>query len=248
MEVRELAVPGAFEFTPRVFPDDRGLFVCPFEEESFVKAVGHPLRLAQTNHSKSRRGVLRGMHFADVPPGQAKYVYCPQGALLDVVVDIRVGSPTFGTWDAVRLDPVDFRAVYVPEGVGARDAGARGRHGDLVPLLDRLQPRARARHRPARPRARPALAGGDRAAPVGQGPRAPRRWRPPRRAACCRPTPTARPTTSGYAPRSRRGRGQTRQRITPCTGGRPELARVGRRELVVADDEPARPPPAGPRA
>lgn len=118
MEVRELAVPDAFEFTPRVFPDGRGLFVCPFEEESFLKAVGHPLRLAQTNHSGSRRGVIRGMHFADVPPGQAKYVYCPQGALLDVVVDIRVGSPTFGTWDAVRLDPVDFRAVYIPEGVG----------------------------------------------------------------------------------------------------------------------------------
>jgi 5-epimerase len=117
MEVRELAVPGTFEFTPRVFPDDRGLFVCPFEEESFLKAVGHPLRLAQTNHSRSRRGVVRGMHFADVPPGQAKYVYCPQGALLDVVLDIRVGSPTFGAWDTVRLDPVEFRAVYVPEGV-----------------------------------------------------------------------------------------------------------------------------------
>jgi dTDP-4-dehydrorhamnose 3,5-epimerase len=117
MEVRELAVPGAFEFTPRVFPDDRGLFVCPFEEEAFLKAVGHPLQLAQTNHSRSRRGVVRGMHFADVPPGQAKYVHCPRGALLDVVLDIRVGSPTFGAWDAVRLDPVEFRAVYVPEGV-----------------------------------------------------------------------------------------------------------------------------------
>lgn len=118
MDVRELAVPGAFEFTPRVFPDDRGLFVCPFQEEDFVKAVGHPLRLAQTNHSRSRRGVIRGMHFADVPPGQGKYVYCPQGALLDVVVDIRVGSPTFGAIDVVRLDPVDFRAVYVAEGLG----------------------------------------------------------------------------------------------------------------------------------
>jgi 5-epimerase len=117
MQVRELAVTGAFEFTPRVFPDDRGLFVCPFEEESFVKAVGHPLRLAQTNHSRSRRGVIRGMHFTDVPPSQAKYVHCPQGALLDIVLDVRVGSPTFGRWDAVRLDPVDFRAVYVPEGL-----------------------------------------------------------------------------------------------------------------------------------
>lgn len=117
MRVRELAVPGVFEFTPRVFPDDRGLFVCPYQEEDFVKAVGHSLRLAQTNHSTSRRGVIRGMHFADVPPGQGKYVYCPQGALLDVVVDIRVGSPTFGAVDVVRLDPIEFRAVYVPEGI-----------------------------------------------------------------------------------------------------------------------------------
>lgn len=117
MDVRELAVPGAFEFTPRVFPDDRGLFVCPYLEEPFVKAVGHPLRIAQTNHSRSRRGTIRGLHFADVPPSQAKYVYCPQGALLDVVVDIRVGSPAFGRFDAVRLDPVEFRAVYVPEGL-----------------------------------------------------------------------------------------------------------------------------------
>lgn len=118
MDVRELAVPGAFEFTPKTFPDDRGVFVSPYQEEAFVKAVGHPLRLAQTNHSRSRRGSVRGLHFADVPPGQAKYVYCASGALLDVVVDIRTGSPTFGAWDAVRLDPVDFRAVYVPEGFG----------------------------------------------------------------------------------------------------------------------------------
>lgn len=118
MDVRELAVPGAFEFTPRVFPDDRGLFVCPYQEEDFVKAVGHPLRVAQTNHSRSRRGTIRGLHFADVPPGQGKYVYCPQGALLDVAVDIRVGSPTFGAVDAVRLDAVGFRAVYLSEGIG----------------------------------------------------------------------------------------------------------------------------------
>ena len=117
MDVRELAVPGAFEFTPRVFPDDRGLFVSPFSEDAFLKAVGHSLPLAQTNHSRSRRGVVRGLHYSDVPPGQAKYVYCPRGALFDVVVDIRVGSPTFGAWDAVRLDDVEFRAVYVPEGL-----------------------------------------------------------------------------------------------------------------------------------
>ncbi|MGQ0842136.1 dTDP-4-dehydrorhamnose 3,5-epimerase family protein [Actinokineospora sp.] len=118
MHVRELNVPDAFEFTPRKFHDNRGVFVSPFQGEAFVKTVGHAFVVAQTNHSLSRRGSLRGLHFADVPPGQAKYVYCPQGALLDVVVDIRVGSPTFGVWDSVRLDPVDFRAVYVPEGIG----------------------------------------------------------------------------------------------------------------------------------
>jgi len=76
------------------------------------------MRVAQTNHSVSRRGALRGVHFADVPPGQAKYIYCPRGALLDVVIDIRVGSPTFGKSDAVILDSTDFRALYVAEGLG----------------------------------------------------------------------------------------------------------------------------------
>lgn len=116
--MREFAVRDVFEFTPRVFPDARGEFVAPFQEEPFVKAVGHPLRLAQQNHSKSRRGTIRGLHYADVPPGQAKYVYCPRGSLLDLVVDIRVGSPTFGAWDATVLDPSTFRAVYIPEGIG----------------------------------------------------------------------------------------------------------------------------------
>src|SRR5262249_18980478 len=62
--------------------------------------------------------VVRGIHFADVPPGQAKYVTCVRGALLDVIVDIRVGSPTFGRWEAVRLDDVDRKCVYVAEGLG----------------------------------------------------------------------------------------------------------------------------------
>nr|BFE85720.1 hypothetical protein GCM10020093_083210 [Planobispora longispora] len=66
----------------------------------------------------SKRGVLRGVHFADVPPGQAKYVMCVSGAILDVVVDLRTGSPTFGRWEAVRLDDTDRRAVYLAEGLG----------------------------------------------------------------------------------------------------------------------------------
>ncbi|MPY99245.1 MAG: dTDP-4-dehydrorhamnose 3,5-epimerase [Actinophytocola sp.] len=118
MQVTELAVPDAYVFTPTTFPDDRGLFCTPFQAAALREATGHGLRVEQTNHSVSRRGVIRGIHFADTPPGQAKYVYCPRGALLDVVVDVRVGSPTFGQWDAVRLDAESYRAVYISEGIG----------------------------------------------------------------------------------------------------------------------------------
>ena len=118
MQVRELSVPGAWEFTPRVHGDDRGLFLEWFKADELSAAIGHPFTLAQANHSLSRAGVVRGIHYAQVPPSQAKYVYCPQGAALDVIVDIRVGSPTFGGWDAVRLDSVDRRGVYVSEGLG----------------------------------------------------------------------------------------------------------------------------------
>ncbi len=118
MQVRQLSVPDAWEFTPRAFGDERGLFLEWFKAEDVTAAIGHPFTLTQANHSISRRGVLRGIHYASVPPSQAKYVYCPQGAVLDVIIDIRTGSPTFGQWDAVRLDPVDRRAVYIAEGLG----------------------------------------------------------------------------------------------------------------------------------
>lgn len=119
MQVRKLAVDGAFELTPKVYPDERGLFVSPFQEASFVAATGGPLfRVAQTNHNKSRRGVVRGIHFTVTPPGTAKYVYCASGKALDIVVDIRLGSPTYGRWDASVLDPQEFRAMYLPVGVG----------------------------------------------------------------------------------------------------------------------------------
>lgn len=118
MDVRPLKIDGAWEFTPRTFGDARGVFLEWFKADVFSEAVGHRLHVAQANQSVSARGVVRGVHFAAVPPSQAKYVYCPQGAVLDVVIDIRVGSPTFGTWDAVQLDDVDRRAVYVAEGLG----------------------------------------------------------------------------------------------------------------------------------
>ncbi len=118
MQVRELTVPGAWEITPRQFSDPRGVFLEYFKETAFVDAVGHPLNLAQANCSVSAAGVVRGLHFADVPPGQAKYVTCARGAVLDVAVDLRVGSPTFGRWDSVLLDDVDRRAIYLSEGLG----------------------------------------------------------------------------------------------------------------------------------
>ncbi|WP_066582656.1 dTDP-4-dehydrorhamnose 3,5-epimerase family protein [Cellulomonas timonensis] len=118
MQFRELKVPGAWEITPQQFGDPRGVFLEWFKEGAFVEAVGHPLDLQQANCSVSAAGVLRGIHFADVPPGQAKYVTCPKGAVLDVAVDIRVGSPTFGQWDTVLLDDVDRRAIYLSEGIG----------------------------------------------------------------------------------------------------------------------------------
>jgi dTDP-4-dehydrorhamnose 3,5-epimerase len=118
MQVRELAVPGAFEFTPVQHGDDRGLFLEWFKVDRLRSVTGHPLELAQANMSVSKAGSLRGIHFADVPPGQAKYVTCPAGAVLDFIVDLRVGSPTFGAVDTVRLDGVDRRAVYLSEGLG----------------------------------------------------------------------------------------------------------------------------------
>jgi dTDP-4-dehydrorhamnose 3,5-epimerase len=118
MQASSLKIDGAFEFVPRTFPDDRGVFVSPYQEAAFTEAVGHPLRVAQTNHSVSRAGTIRGIHYADVPPSQAKYVFCPRGSFIDVIVDIRVGSPTFGQWEAVLVSSEKCNAVYVAEGLG----------------------------------------------------------------------------------------------------------------------------------
>lgn len=118
MEVRESTVPGVWVFTPKIFPDDRGLFLEAFKTAVFQEAVGHALTVAQVNVSVSKAGTVRGIHYADVPPGQAKYVFCPRGALLDVAIDIRAGSPTFGAVDSFVLDDVERRAVYLSEGIG----------------------------------------------------------------------------------------------------------------------------------
>ncbi|MEU1511029.1 dTDP-4-dehydrorhamnose 3,5-epimerase [Streptomyces sp. NPDC005811] len=116
--MKPLGIEGAWVDTPRVFADDRGRFHEWFRSETFRAAVGHGFTFEQANCSRSVRGTLRGVHAAAVPPGQAKYVTCVSGAVLDVVVDIRVGSPTFGTWEAVRLDDTTHRCVYLSEGLG----------------------------------------------------------------------------------------------------------------------------------
>jgi dTDP-4-dehydrorhamnose 3,5-epimerase len=116
--VRALAVEGAFEFTPRVHHDERGIFTSPLQGEEFVRAVGHSMPVVQTNHNRSARGVLRGVHFTTTPPGQAKYVHCARGRAMDFVVDLRLGSPTFGVWDTVEMDTESFHSVYLPVGVG----------------------------------------------------------------------------------------------------------------------------------
>ncbi|MEE1784437.1 dTDP-4-dehydrorhamnose 3,5-epimerase [Streptomyces sp. SP17BM10] len=118
MKFRELSIPGAFEVTPQQHGDPRGLFMEWYRFDRLEEVVGHPLRLAQGNLSVSAKDVVRGIHFADVPPGQAKYVSCVRGAVLDVVVDLRVGSPAFGKWEFVRLDDAERTSVYIPEGVG----------------------------------------------------------------------------------------------------------------------------------
>lgn len=118
MQIRELAIPDAYEITPKQHADDRGLFTEWYRFDRLEEAVGHRLDLRQGNLSVSRRGSVRGIHFADIPPSQAKYVMAPHGAVLDFVIDIRVGSPTFGQWDSVLLDDKDRRAIYVAEGLG----------------------------------------------------------------------------------------------------------------------------------
>lgn len=118
MQIRPLTIAGAWEITPRQFPDDRGVFLESFRGDRLAEVIGHRMDVVQSNVSVSARGAVRGIHFADVPIGQAKYITAVRGSLIDYVVDLRVGSPTFGEWDSVLLDTVDRRAVYLSEGLG----------------------------------------------------------------------------------------------------------------------------------
>ncbi len=113
-----LGIEGAWVTRPAQHRDDRGVFSEWYRAEQVTEAAGRRLEVAQANLSVSVKGAVRGIHFTDVPPGQAKYVTCPNGAVLDVVVDIRVGSPTYGRYEAVRLDDADRAAVFLSEGLG----------------------------------------------------------------------------------------------------------------------------------
>ncbi|MBB2913056.1 dTDP-4-dehydrorhamnose 3,5-epimerase [Streptosporangium becharense] len=116
MQIHQLAVDGSYLVTPKVFSDDRGLFLETFSQPAFREAVGHPLSVAQVNCSVSRRGTIRGLHAAALP-GQARYVTCAQGAIVDILVDIRTGSPTYGRHVAVELSADNRQALYLAEGL-----------------------------------------------------------------------------------------------------------------------------------
>lgn len=109
-------LPGVFRSEPRIHPDDRGTFHEWFKATEFEAATGHPFDLQQANLSTSKAGVLRGLHYAEVPPGQAKFVACAAGRILDVVVDVRRGSETFGKHATFELSAENRHGVYLPVG------------------------------------------------------------------------------------------------------------------------------------
>jgi dTDP-4-dehydrorhamnose 3,5-epimerase len=118
MRIRPLSVPDSYLIEPDRIEDSRGCFYEGFRYQQVADAVGRAFDVTQVNYSVSRRGVLRGLHGVLIPPGQAKIVTCQRGVLQDIVVDIRLGSPTFGQYSANVLDADSGRAVFVAEGLG----------------------------------------------------------------------------------------------------------------------------------
>lgn len=111
-------MPDAFEVSPVVHSDDRGAFLEYFRADLLGEATGRRFDLHQGNISVSRRGVARGIHYAGLPNGQAKYITVLSGSVVDYVVDIRVDSPTFATWTSIELDDQNRKGVFIPEGLG----------------------------------------------------------------------------------------------------------------------------------
>jgi dTDP-4-dehydrorhamnose 3,5-epimerase len=114
MHVEASSIPGVLLVTPKVFRDPRGFFVETYHEDRY-RAAGMGARFVQDNHSLSAKGTLRGLH-AQLKRPQAKLVRCVQGAIWDVAVDIRVGSPTFGRWVGAELSAATARQIYIPVG------------------------------------------------------------------------------------------------------------------------------------
>jgi len=116
MNVIKTAIPDVLVFEPKVFGDERGFFFESFNHRLFEEAVGYPVTFVQDNHSKSSKGVLRGLHYQLPPHAQGKLVRCAVGEVFDVAVDIRKGSPTFGQWVGVYLSGENKRQLWIPEG------------------------------------------------------------------------------------------------------------------------------------
>jgi dTDP-4-dehydrorhamnose 3,5-epimerase len=123
MKVTTTEIEGVLVFEPRVFGDERGFFMESFNQRAFDEAVGRPVQFVQDNHSRSARGVLRGLHFQRAPHAQGKLVRVTQGSVFDVAVDIRRGSPSFGRWVGVELSGSNHRQLWIPAGLA---------HGFLV--------------------------------------------------------------------------------------------------------------------
>jgi dTDP-4-dehydrorhamnose 3,5-epimerase len=118
MSFTPLKIEGSWVFTPKKFPDERGSFHEVFKLSLLSETLGFGFEVKQVNQSASKAGVIRGIHWADVPPGQSKYVFCSKGSIWDVVVDIRVGSPTFGQFDSVEISDKNGKSVLIQEGLG----------------------------------------------------------------------------------------------------------------------------------
>lgn len=116
MQFEKLAIPEVVLFTPKVFGDERGFFFESFNQNVFEQATGTAPAFVQDNHSKSVRGVLRGLHYQLPPHAQGKLVRVVQGAVFDVAVDIRKSSATFGQWVGVELSAENHRQLWVPPG------------------------------------------------------------------------------------------------------------------------------------
>lgn len=118
MKITEMSIPNAFRIVPEIHEDERGSFTELVRSSLLSEAIGYPFGIGQANCSLSSRNTIRGIHATSLPPGQAKLVTCISGAVLDVAVDLRVGSPTFGKYEMTRQDARTGVSVYLSDGLG----------------------------------------------------------------------------------------------------------------------------------